>query len=221
MNLLSIILLLNFKILFMDTTTQSKSVGYHMPVLIYSSNALTPAISQATVELHFGKHLRAYIDNYNRLVADSRFENMPLRDVVAKAPDGPMLNNAGQVLNHVLYFEQFTPYPPKNNIPGGALAEAIDFDFGSFDNFRKMMEDASVALFGSGWVWLAQEASGRLVILSCKNGDNPVRHNMIPLLGIDVWEHAYYLDYQNRRAEHVHRLWDIIDWEMVQSRMQL
>lgn len=221
MNLLSIILLLNFKILFMDTTTQSKSVGYHMPVLIYSSNALTPAISQATVELHFGKHLRAYIDNYNRLVADSRFENMPLREVVAKAPDGPMLNNAGQVLNHVLYFEQFTPYPPKNNIPGGALAEAIDFDFGSFDNFRKMMEDASVALFGSGWVWLAQEASGRLVILSCKNGDNPVRHNMIPLLGIDVWEHAYYLDYQNRRAEHVHRLWDIIDWEMVQSRMQL
>ena len=221
MNLLSIILLLNFKILFMDTTTQSKSVGYHMPVLIYSSNALTPAISQATVELHFGKHLRAYIDNYNRLVVDSRFENMPLREVVAKAPDGPMLNNAGQVLNHVLYFEQFTPYPPKNNIPGGALAEAIDFDFGSFDNFRKMMEEASVALFGSGWVWLAQEASGRLVILSCKNGDNPVRHNMIPLLGIDVWEHAYYLDYQNRRAEHVHRLWDIIDWEMVQSRMQL
>ena len=221
MNLLSIILLLNFKILFMDTTTQSKSVGYHMPVLIYSSNALTPVISQATVELHFGKHLRAYIDNYNRLVADSRFENMPLREVVAKAPEGPMLNNAGQVLNHVLYFEQFTPYPPKNNIPGGALAEAIDFDFGSFDNFRKMMEEASVALFGSGWVWLAQEASGRLVILSCKNGDNPVRHNMIPLLGIDVWEHAYYLDYQNRRAEHVHRLWNIIDWEMVQSRMQL
>ena len=211
MNLLSIILLLNFKILFMDTTTQSKSVGYHMPVLIYSSNALTPVISQATVELHFGKHLRAYIDNYNRLVADSRFENMPLREVVAKAPEGPMLNNAGQVLNHVLYFEQFTPYPPKNNIPGGALA----------DNFRKMMEDAAVALFGSGWVWLAQEASGRLVILSCKNGDNPVRHNMIPLLGIDVWEHAYYLDYQNRRAEHVHRLWDIVDWEMIQSRMQL
>ena len=131
-----------------------------------------------------------------------------------------MLNNAGQVLNHVLYFEQFTPYPPKDNRPGGALAEAINFDFGSFDNFRKMMEDAAVALFGSGWVWLAQEASGRLVILSCKNGDNPVRHNLIPLLGIDVWEHAYYLDYQNRRAEHVHRLWDIIDWEMVQSRMQ-
>ena len=126
----------------MDTTTQSKSVGYHMPVLIYSSNALTPVISQATVELHFDKHLRAYVDNYNRLVKDSRFENMTLREVVAKAPEGPLLNNAGQVLNHVLYFEQFTPYPPKENVPSKALSDAIDFDFGSFDNFRKMMEDA-------------------------------------------------------------------------------
>ena len=171
----------------MDTTTQNKNVGYHMPVLIYSSNALAPIISQATVELHFGKHLRAYIDNYNRLVADSRFENMSLREVVAKAPEGPMLNNAGQVLNHVLYFEQFTPYPPKDNRPNGTLAEAIDFDFGSYDNFRKMMEDAAAALFGSGWVWLAQEASGRLVILSCKNGDSPVRYNMIPLFGIDMF----------------------------------
>lgn len=220
MKLLFLILLLIYKFIFsMDTTTQSKSVGYHMPVLIYSSNALTPVISQATVELHFDKHLRAYIDNYNRLVKDSRFENMTLREVVIKAPEGPLLNNAGQVLNHVLYFEQFTPYPPKENRPSKALAAAIDFDFGSFDNFRKMMEDAATSLFGSGWVWLAQEPSGRLVVLSCKNGDNPVRHNMVPLLGIDVWEHAYYLDYQNRRAEHVHRLWDIVDWEMVQSRM--
>lgn len=223
MKLLYLVLLLNYKLFFMmdtDTTTQSKSLGYQMPVLIYSSNALAPVISQATMELHFGKHLRTYIDNYNRLVKGSRFENLALREVVIKAPEGPLLNNAGQVLNHVLYFEQFTPYPPKENKPASVLAEAIDFDFGSFDNFRKMMEEAASALFGSGWVWLAQEASGRLVILSCKNGDNPVRHNMTPLLGIDVWEHAYYLDYQNRRIEHVNRLWDIIDWEMVQSRMQ-
>ena len=123
----------------MDTTVQSTSVGYHMPVLNYSSNALTPVISQATVELHFGKHLRAYIDNYNKLLKDTRFANMTLREVITKAPDGPLLNNAGQVLNHVLYFEQFTPYPPKENIPTGNIANAIRFDFGSFENFRKMM----------------------------------------------------------------------------------
>lgn len=204
----------------MDTTVQSTSVGYHMPVLNYSSNALTPVISQATVELHFGKHLRAYIDNYNKLLKDTRFANMTLREVITKAPDGPLLNNAGQVLNHVLYFEQFTPYPPKENIPTGNIANAIRFDFGSFENFRKMMEEASMSLFGSGWIWLAQEPSGRLSIMSCKNGDNPIRHGMTPLLGFDVWEHAYYLDYQNRRAEHIQRLWNIIDWELVQSRMQ-
>lgn len=204
----------------METVTQNKSVGFHMPVLIYSSNALTPVISQTTVELHFDKHLRTYIDNYNRLIKDSRFENMSLREVVTKAPDGPLLNNAGQVLNHILYFEQFTPYPPKDNKPTSGIAEAIDFDFGSFDNFRQMSEDAAIGLFGSGWVWLAQEASGRLVITSCINGDNPIRHNMTPLFGIDVWEHAYYIDYQNRRAEHVKNLWNIVDWEMVQSRMQ-
>ena len=204
----------------MNTTCQCKPVGYHMPALPYHSDALAPAISPETVELHFGKHLRTYIDNYNRLIKDSRFENMTLQEVIVNAPEGPLLNNAGQVLNHVLYFEQFGTTPEKENIPTGNIADAIDFDFGSFENFKKQMEEASLALFGSGWVWLAQESNGRLVIISCKNGDTPTRKGATPLLGFDVWEHAYYLDYQNRRAEHIHNLWDIVNWKIVQSRMQ-
>ncbi len=215
------ILLLNLNIFTaMDTTVQNTRVGYHMPTLHYKSSALEPAISPATIEYHFGKHLRAYIDNYNRLIKNSRFEEMTLREVIANAPEGPLLNNAGQVLNHVLYFEQFTPNQKKENIPTGNIADAIDFDFGSFENFRKQMEEASLTLFGSGWVWLAQEESGRLTIVSCKNGDTPTRRGLTPLLGFDVWEHAYYLDYQNRRAEHISNLWNIIDWNIIQSRMQ-
>ena len=204
----------------MNTTCQCKPVGYHMPTLPYHSDALAPVISPETVELHFGKHLRTYVDNYNRLIKDSRFENMTLQEVIANAPEGPLLNNAGQVLNHVLYFEQFGTVPEKENTPTGNIADAIEFDFGSFENFKKQMEEASLALFGSGWVWLAQENNGRLVIISCKNGDTPIRKGATPLLGFDVWEHAYYLDYQNRRAEHINKLWDIINWKIVQSRMQ-
>ena len=204
----------------MDTTRCSNPAEYHMPTLPYQSYALAPIISAETIEYHFGKHLQAYVDNYNRLAKDSRFEGMTLSEVIANAPEGPLLNNAGQVLNHVLYFEQFTPYPTKNNTPTGNIADAIEFDFGSFDNLKKQMEEASLALFGSGWVWLAQEENGRLTIVSCKNGDTPARKGMTPLLGFDVWEYAYYLDYQNRRAEHIHNLWDIIDWNIVQSRMR-
>ena len=215
------ILLLNLNIITpMDTTAQNNHVGYHMPTLPYRSNALEPTISAETIEYHFGKHLHTYIDNYNRLIKGSRFENLPLREVIAEAPEGPLLNNAGQVLNHVLYFEQFTPDAAKENTPSGNIADAIEFDFGSFDNFRKQMEEASTTLFGSGWVWLAQEENGRLTIVNCKNGDTPLRKGLTPLLGFDVWEHAYYIDYRNRRAEHIGKLWDIIDWDIIQSRMQ-
>ena len=146
---------------------------------------------------------------------------MTLREIISQAPPGPLLNNAGQVLNHSLYFEQFTPYPHGSNLPGHNLKEFIHFDFGNFETLKKKMEEAAASLFGSGWVWLAQEESGKLSIVSCANGDTPIRHRMTPLYGIDVWEHAYYLDYQNRRAEHVKKLWDIVDWEMVESRLNI
>ncbi len=205
----------------MNTYSRTTQAGYQMPVLLYPAGALAPIISQATIEHHYGKHLQTYIDNLNKLVADTEFEGQTLREIASQAPLGPLLNNAGQVLNHSLYFEQFTPSPPGNNRPGGNLKNFIHFDFGNFDTMKKKMEETAASLFGSGWVWLAQEESGKLNIVSCPNGDTPLRHRMTPLYGIDVWEHAYYLDYQNRRAEHVKRLWEIVDWEMVESRLNI
>ena len=205
----------------MSTYSRTSQIGYQMPVLLYPTGALSPIISQTTIEHHYGKHLQSYIENLNNFVADTEFEGLTVREIVAQAPPGPLLNNAGQVLNHSLYFEQFTPTPPGNNRPSGNLKNFIHFDFGNFDTMKKKLEEASSALFGSGWVWLAQEESGKLSIISCPNGDTPIRHKMTPLYGIDVWEHAYYLDYQNRRAEHVKKLWDIVDWEMIESRLNI
>lgn len=205
----------------MSDLVKTTHTGFQMPVLIYPTGALSPVISQATVEVHYGKHLQTYVDNLNKCVTDTDFEGLSLREIISQAPAGPLLNNAGQVLNHSLYFEQFTPYPHSNNHPGHNLKEFIHFDFGNFENMKKKMEDAAASLFGSGWVWLAQEEGGKLSIVSCANGDNPIRHRMTPLYGIDVWEHAYYLDYQNRRAEHVKKLWEIVDWEMVESRLNI
>lgn len=205
----------------MSTFVKSNITGFQMPVLLYPTTALAPVISQATIEYHYGKHLQAYVNKLNELIAESDFEEMTLREIVELAPDGPLFNNAGQVLNHSLYFEQFTPTAPANNHPTGALASSIRFDFGNFDTLKKKIEEAAAALFGSGWVWLAQDETGKLSIINCHNGDNPIRYHMTPLLGIDVWEHAYYLDYQNRRADHVKQLWSIIDWEMIESRLNM
>ncbi len=205
----------------MSTYIKTTHTGFQMPVLLYPTGALAPVISQATIECHYSKHLQTYIDNLNKLVADTEYDGYTLREIVEQAPPGPLFNNAGQVLNHSLYFEQFTPTPPGNNRPSGNLKEFIHFDFGNFDNLKKRMEEAAASLFGSGWVWLVQEESGKLSVINCYNGDNPIHRRMTPLYGIDVWEHAYYLDYQNRRAEQVKKLWDIVDWEMVESRLDI
>ncbi len=205
----------------MSTILKSNITGFQMPVLLYPTTALAPVISQSTIEYHYGKHLQTYINKLNELVAESDFDEMTLREIVEQAPEGPLFNNAGQVLNHSLYFEQFTPTAPANNHPTGALESSIRFDFGNFDTLKKKMEEAAATLFGSGWVWLAQDETGKLNIINCHNGDNPIRYHMTPLLGIDVWEHAYYLDYQNRRADHVKQLWSIIDWEMIESRLDM
>lgn len=193
---------------------------YPMPVLTYSTEALEPVISQKTVDYHYGKHLKTYVDNLNRLVRDTPFSGMDLEDIVRTAPEGALFNNAGQVLNHKLYFEQFAPFEKSGKQPRGRLLEAINSSFGNFQEFQKQMNEASVKLFGSGWVWLAKDEAGMLMIVSEPNGSNPVRENLTPLLGFDVWEHAYYLDYQNRRKDHIEELWEIIDWEVIQRRME-
>lgn len=201
------------------TTLMFFVMTYEMPKLPYAANALEPVMSEQTINFHYGKHLQAYVNNLNNLVPGTEFENKTVEEIVAKAPDGPIFNNAGQVLNHTLYFLQFSPKPAHSE-PTGKLAEAIKRDFGSFDNFKKEFTAASVGLFGSGWSWLSVDKDGKLHITKEANGGNPIRYGFTPLLGFDVWEHAYYLDYQNRRPDHVNALWNIVDWDVVSSRLK-
>ena len=183
--------------------------------LHYANDALAPVIGKETIDLHFGKHLQAYVDNLNKLIVGTKFENADLLTIV-KESDGGIFNNAGQVLNHNLYFASFSP--KGGGEPKGALAEAINKQFGSFEKFKEEFTNAGVTLFGSGWAWLAKDANGKLSIEKESNAGNPVTKGLTPILGFDVWEHSYYLDYQNRRADHLKDLWKIIDWDVVSNR---
>ena len=187
-----------------------------MPTLPYAANALEPVISEQTINFHYGKHLQNYVNTLNTLIQGTEFEGKSVEEIVKTAPDGPIFNNAGQTLNHTYYFLQFKS-PVKGNEPTGKIAEALVRDFGSVENFKKEFTQAAATLFGSGWAWLSQDKDGKLVITKEANAGNPLRHGNNPLLGVDVWEHAYYLDYQNRRVDHLAALWDIIDWKVVEG----
>ena len=201
---------------------------FSLITLPYAPNALEPVISQETIEYHHGKHLQAYVDNLNKLIAGTEFESMPLEEIVAKS-QGAIFNNAGQILNHNLYFTQFSPIAANNHVPKGAILEAINRDFGSLEAFKAEFEQKGVSLFGSGWVWLAADSSestpeqpfGKLVIVQEPNAGNPVTKNLKPLLTMDVWEHAYYIDFRNRRAAHLQALWQIINWDEINRRYTL
>ena len=191
---------------------------YQLIELPYSLAALEPAISAKTLEFHHGKHLQAYVDNLNKLLPGSGLDGLPLEDIVRRAPAGPLFNNAGQVLNHEMYFTQFALPTDAAAAPTGALSAKIDEKWGSLDAFKAEFEAKGVGLFGSGWVWLQADAAGELSIGQYSNADNPLAHSYKPLLTFDVWEHAYYLDYQNRRAAHLQALWQIVDWAVVDAR---
>ena len=186
--------------------------------LPYAQSALSPVISAQTLSFHYGKHLQAYVDNLNKLLPGSEYENMSLEDIVRHAPAGAIFNNAGQVLNHELYFLQFRAVGKASQAPTGALAAQIEKQWGSLDAFKADFEVKGVSLFGSGWVWLSADADGTLVISQEPGASNPVTKGLKPLLTFDVWEHAYYLDYQNRRAAHLSALWQILDWKTIESR---
>lgn len=191
---------------------------FELLALPYAEDALAPVISAETIRFHHGKHLQAYVNNLNAALPGTPFENLPLEVVVVKS-EGGMRNNAGQTLNHNLYFLQFSPKPAKT-APSGLLAAAIDRDFGSFENFVTEFVQKGVSLFGSGWVWLAADDQGKLQITQEANAGNPLQHGLHPLLTFDVWEHAYYLDYQNRRADQLKDLSRILDWSVIENRYQ-
>ncbi len=187
--------------------------------LPYAAEALEPVISKETIEYHYGKHLQGYVDNLNKLVTGTEYEGMPLEEIVVKAQGG-IFNNAGQILNHNLYFTQFAPVKEATTEGMNELAvmKAIVRDFGSLEAFKAEFEQKGVTLFGSGWVWLAADQEGKLVITQEPNAGNPLTKGLKPLLTMDVWEHAYYIDYRNRRAAHLQALWQIINWKEIERR---
>ncbi|MBD5378529.1 MAG: superoxide dismutase [Bacteroides sp.] len=188
---------------------------YTQPKLPYANDALQPVISSETIDYHYGKHEKAYIDNLNNLIKGTEFEDDELEDIIRRA-DGPLFNNASQAWNHIFYFFSFSP--DGGGEPSGELGQAIKEQFGSFESFKDKFVEEGTKIFGSGWVWLARDEAGKLFILPRSNAGNPLTEGLTPILVFDVWEHAYYLDYQNRRADYLRRLFDIVDWDIVESR---
>ena len=191
---------------------------FELPELGYQFGELAPMMSQETIAFHYGKHFQTYVNNLNGLVDGSKYEGLSLSDLVRKAPEGTIADNAGQVLNHTLFFEQLMPSQNAKR-PSGEFLFLIEQSFGSFEKMIEQLNKAAESFFGSGWTFLAINKDGELKILSLPNGDNPLRYDLIPLLAIDVWEHAYYLDYQNRRKDYLKNIWLLINWHVVSKRI--
>jgi len=190
-------------------------MAFELPKLPYEPDALATFISVENIEFHYGKHHQAYVNNLNGLIPGTGFENSDLESIIRKA-DGPVFNNAAQIWNHTFYFESFS----KNGLkaPAGRLADAISSSFGSFDSFRELFTKSATTLFGSGWAWLAVKEDGTLQIIQEPNAGNPMKKGLKPLLTCDVWEHAYYIDYRNRRPDYIKAFWEIIDWQIIGNR---
>ena len=197
------------------TNYLQKNGKFELIQLPYNADALAPVISAETIGFHYGKHLQAYVNNLNNLLPGSGFEGLSLEEIVTKS-EGGIFNNAGQILNHNLYFTQFKA-PVKDNVPTGKIADAINAQFGSLEAFKAEFEKKGATLFGSGWVWLSSDKDGKLVITQETNAGNPLTKGLNPLLTFDVWEHAYYIDFQNRRPDYLTSLWQIINWNEINN----
>ena len=189
---------------------------HKLPELPYALDALQPVFSKETMEYHYGKHHQTYITNLNKLIVGTEFENLPLEEIVKKATGG-IFNNAAQTWNHSFYWLGFTP--KGQGKPDGALLDAINRDFGSFEAFQAAFETCAANTFGSGWAWLVKKADDTLALVSTSNAATPLTDNSVtPLLTCDVWEHAYYIDYRNSRPNYLKGFWQIVDWSVVAQR---
>ncbi len=189
---------------------------FELPPLPYKKEALEPHISKETVEFHYGKHHQGYVDKLNKLIKGTEFENASLEEIVKKA-DGGIFNNGAQVWNHTFYWNCLNPFG--GNKPNGKLQELINRDFGSFNEFKEKFTNAATTLFGSGWTWLSVDKDGKLVIEQRSNADNPLRDGLKPILTCDMWEHAFYLDRQNRKPEYLEAFWNLVNWDACEERL--
>lgn len=185
---------------------------HKLPALPYAQDALEPHISAETLSYHHGKHHATYVDKLNKAIVDTEYEDKSLEDIILSA-DGGIFNNAAQIWNHSFYWHCMSP--DGGGEPGDPIAQIIERDFGSQDDFKQQFSDAAATLFGSGWTWLVLQKDGKLAIKNTSNADTPVREGITPLLTCDVWEHAYYLDYQNSRPNYLKAFWELVDWEFV------
>lgn len=192
-------------------------MSFKLPELPYAIDALEPHIDKQTIEFHYGKHHQAYVTKLNNLVLGTKFENADLEQIIKEA-EGGIFNNGAQVYNHTFYWESMKPGGGGN--PTGKIAEAIDKEFGSFEKFKEEFSNAAAGLFGSGWAWLVQKTDGSLGIVQESNAGNPLRVGLKPILTIDVWEHAYYLDYQNKRPDYIQAFWNLVNWDIVNKRLE-
>ena len=188
---------------------------FELPKLPYAADALQPFISKQTIDFHYGKHHATYVNNLNNLVQGTRFENASLDQIVREA-EGPVFNNGAQIWNHTFYFESFSPTGGRE--PSGPLAATITAAFGSFESFKEQFTKSAMTLFGSGWSWLVKRPDGSLEIVQEPNAGNPLRKGFTPLFTCDVWEHAYYLDYQNKRPDYLQAFWNVLDWKVISDR---
>jgi Fe-Mn family superoxide dismutase len=190
-------------------------MAFELPKLPYGLDALAPVIDKQTMEFHYGKHHQAYVNNLNNLIPGTQFEGARLEEII-KGADGGIYNNAAQVFNHTFYFHSFKPNG--GGEPTGALAEAIASTFGSYKDFKEQFSKAAATLFGSGWAWLVKNQDGKLEIRQEANSGCPIKWGCTPILTCDVWEHAYYLGYQNRRPDYINDFWDLLDWDVISAR---
>ena len=190
-------------------------MAFELPKLPYAVDALEPHISKRTLEFHYGKHHQAYVNNVNKLIEGTRFENADLEDIIKNA-DGGIFNNGAQVFNHTFYFMALSPNG--GGMPKEELAEALEENFGSLEKFKEEFSNAAATLFGSGWVWLVIDTEKKLNIVKESNAGNPIRNGLKPLLTIDIWEHAYYLDTQNARPKYVENFWNLVNWDLIEKR---
>lgn len=187
-------------------------MGFQLPELPFAKDALVPFMSEETIEYHYGKHHQTYVNNLNNLIVGTDYEDKSLEEIILNS-QGSIFNNAAQVWNHTFFW--YCLKPGGGSFPSGFLLEKIEQDFGSFDEFKKQFSNAATTLFGSGWVWLTKSDNGTLEIVPTSNAGNPMTAGKKPLLTIDVWEHAYYIDYRNARAKFVEAFWQIVNWEFV------
>jgi Fe-Mn family superoxide dismutase len=192
-------------------------MSFSLPKLPYAMDALAPHISKETLEYHYGKHHNAYVEKLNAALAGSGFENASLEEIVKKSKGG-VFNNAAQVWNHTFYWHCLSPNG--GGKPSGALLDAINDSFESFDNFKAAFTDKAATLFGSGWAWLVKGSDGKLSIVQKSNAETPLTDGSTPILTCDVWEHAYYVDYRNARPKYIDAFWNLVNWEFVESQLQ-